>query len=133
MPEHQENKECIIKFTELKSRVDAQDEKIDDLKEMIGVIHEMNQNIAVIANETKNQGKQLDQLFGVIEIQGNEIQQIKDNTETKETVAKLADKVDILEKKDGHEAEKQLKQLKWLVVSTMVLGTMGIVWSAVAN
>ena len=133
MLEHQENKECIIKFTELKSRVDAQAEKIDDLKEMIGVIHEMNQNIAVIANETKNQGKQLDQLFGVIEIQGNEIQQIKDNTETKETVAKLADKVDILEKKDGHEAEKQLKQLKWLVVSTMVLGTMGIVWSAVAN
>ena len=131
MPEHNENTSCLIKFTEIESKLKTHEDKFDDMKEMLNALHEMNQNVAVIANETQHQGKQLQQLFITIEKQGNEIQKIKDNTETKETVAKLADEVEELKMKDGKEAEKQLKQLKWLVISTLILSAMAVLWDRV--
>jgi hypothetical protein len=41
--------------------------------------------------------------------------------ETKETVARLHIRIDEVEKKDGKQAEKQLRQVKWLIISTLTL------------
>ena len=81
----------------------------------------MSTDIKLLANEMAHNSDHMKLLVKSMEKTQEEIDEIKDNMETKGTVQRLHGRIDELEKKDGKEAEKQLKQLKWLIVSSIVI------------
>lgn len=94
--------------------------RIDELKGFRDEFHLMNTNVAVLVESVKSIAETLVR-------HEEDIAGIKETMETKDSVARLheryddmSERLDTVEKKDGVEAEKQLKQLKWLIVSTIV-------------
>jgi len=103
--------------------------RLDNIDSFINLFHEMNSNIAVIANETKHQGEQLSAIVETMKKQGDKIDLIEERMETKETVGKLKDRVDGLEKQDGKKAEQLLSQIKWLLLCLSITAVFGLVWA----
>lgn len=124
------NEICIKEIEQLKSSTKSAHKRLDEFKSLVDLFHDMNRNMATIANETSNQGKQLEAIVGNMIKQGEKIDTIEEKMETKDTVSKLADRVEIVERKSGEEAEKMLKQVKWLLLSLSLTAIFGMVWLA---
>ena len=77
--------------------------------------------------------EQLKKIVETMERQGEKIDNIEDKMETKETVAKLVDRLEAVEKKSGAEAEKLLTQVKWLRLSLAITAVFGLVWVAITK
>lgn len=124
------NEICIKEIEQLKSSTKSAHKRLDEVKGLIELFHDMNKNVATIANETKNQGKQLEAIVDNMKRQGDKIDTIEEKMETKDTVSKLADRIEIVEQKSGKEAEKMLTQIKWLLLSLSITAIFGLVWLA---
>ena len=130
---HEQNPDCIQAITELKASTKSAHKRLDNISELIDLVHAMNTNIATIALETKHQGEQLKKIVETMEKQGEKIDNIEDKVETKETVSKLVDRLEAVEKKSGVEAEKLLTQVKWLLLSLALTAVFGLVWVAITK
>ena len=97
------------------------EKRLNNIDKLIVVVQETNKNVAVIAEQILQQGKQIEKLVNGMNVQGDKIVTIEKEMETKETVARLHTRIDEVEKKDGKQAEKQLRQVKWLIISTLTL------------
>lgn len=126
---HEQNPTCIQELAELKASTKSAHKRLDNIDELMKLMHQMNTNVATIANETKNQGKQLESIVETMKGQGEKIDAIENQMETKETVKNLIDRIDVIEKKDGKKAEKLLTQIKWLLISLFVTGIFGLLFS----
>lgn len=126
---HEQNPTCIQELAELKASTKSAHKRLDNIDELMKLMHQMNTNVATIANETKNQGKQLESIVETMKGQGEKIDAIENQMETKETVKNLIDRIDVIEKKDGKKAEKLLTQIKWLLISLFVTGVFGLLFS----
>lgn len=127
---HEQNPTCIQDFAELKASTKSAHKRLDNIAELIDLVHAMNTNVATIANEAKHQGKQLEAIVETMKEQGKKIDTIEEKMETKETVSKLVNRLEVVEKKAGTDAEKMLKQVKWLLVSLSISAVFGLVWLA---
>jgi hypothetical protein len=81
----------------------------------------------------EHQGESLDTLVTAIQKHEDRFDNIEIKMGTKDTIVRLHERVDELEKKDGQKAEKLLGQIKWLLVSLIITGVFGIVWTLVTN
>ena len=89
--------------------------RLDNIDKLVEVVNGMNVNISIIAEQIKQQGSQLKELINTLKTHEEKIEVIEDKMETKDTVARLHERIDILETSKGKEAEKQLTQMKWIV------------------
>jgi DNA repair ATPase RecN len=112
------------RLTEVEASTSSSHKRMDNLEEFKDLMHEMNLNVGVIAEQIKN-------MAGTLLRHEDAIEDIQAKMETKDTVSRLHERVDELEMKDGKEAERQLKQLKWLIISTLLVLIIGFVWSNV--
>jgi chromosome segregation ATPase len=130
---HEQNPDCVQAITELKASTKSAHKRLDNISELIDLVHGMNTNIATIALETKHQGEQLKKIVETMEKQGEKIDNIEDKMETKETVSKLVERLERVENKSGTDAEKMLKQVKWLLISLSITAVFGLVWLAITK
>jgi len=130
---HEQNPACIQDLTELKASAKSAHKRLDNIAELIEIVHSMNTNVATIALEAKHQGKQLEAIVETMKEQGKKIDTIEEKMETKETVSKLVNRLEAVEKKSGADAEKMLKQVKWLLISLSISAVFGLVWLALTK
>jgi len=89
--------------------------RLDNIDKLVEVVNGMNINVSIIAEQIKQQGSQLKELINTLKTHEEKIETIEEKMETKDTVARLHERIDILETSRGKEAEKQLTQMKWIV------------------
>ena len=120
-------------IAEVDARSKSNTHRLDNMDKIINMMHGMNSNIAVIAEQTKTQGEQLKELINTLKVHEEKIEDISDKMSTKDSVSRLHGRVDDLEKKDGTNAEKLLNQIKWLIIT--LLGSAGfyLIWSQLLN
>lgn len=116
-------------LVELNASTKSAHKRLDNIDKLTELFHDMNINISIIANETQNQGKQLVSIVENMKKQGDKIDLIEEQMETKETVSKLKDRVETIEKKDGVRAEQLLSQIKWLLIGLSITAVFGLVWA----
>lgn len=123
----------VLQHTELLAALDASTKsahkRLDELVKLTELFHEMNLSLSIIANETQNQGKQLVNIVENMNRQGAKVELIEEQMETKETVSKLKDRVETIEKKDGVRAEQLLAQIKWLLIWLTITAVFGLLWA----
>jgi len=115
-------------LTEIDSRSRSNTKRLDNIDKLVDVVQGMNINVAVIAEQTKQQGEELRILVKTLKTHEEKIDIIEDKMETKDTVARLHERVDELEMKDGKNAEKMLKQIRWLLISLSVTAVFYLMW-----
>jgi hypothetical protein len=81
----------------------------------------------------EHQGDALDTLVTSIQKHEERFDSIEDKMGTKDTIIRLTDRMDVMEKKDGKNAEKLLGQIKWLLISLMISGVFAIIWGIVTK
>jgi uncharacterized protein YhaN len=119
----------IQALAEIDARSRSNSHRLDDLKKIIDIVYDMNKNIALIAEQSKNQGEQLKELVNTLKKHEEKIDEISDKMETKESVKRLSGRIEDLEKKDGDKAEKLLGQVKWLLISLMFTAGFYLIWN----
>jgi DNA repair ATPase RecN len=120
------------KLVEIDARSRSNTKRIDKAESTIEAIHEMNSNIKVIAEQTRQQGEELRSLVETLKVHEDKIENIEDKMETKDTVARLHERVDDLERKGGRDAEKMLGQIKWLLISLIIAGAGSFIWTSIS-
>lgn len=116
-------------LAEIDSRSKSNTHRLDNMDKIIDMMHGMNNNIAVIAEQTKTQGGQLRDLINTLKLHEEKIEEISDKMGTKDSVARLHGRVDDLEKKDGSNAEKLLSQIKWLIITLLGSAAFYLIWN----
>lgn len=125
--------EHIRLIAEIDARSKSNTHRLDNMDKLIEMVHGMNKNVAVIAEQSKIQGEQLKELVQTLKIHEDKIENISDKMGTKDSISRVHQRLDDLEKKDGNKAEKLLGQLKWLIIS--LLGTAGfyLIWNLITS
>ncbi len=119
------------KITEIDSRSRSNTKRLDNIDKLVDVVHEMNSNIRVIAEQTRQQGEELKTLVDTLKVHEEKIDNIEEKMETKESVSRLHERVDELEMKDGKNAEKMINQVRWLLVSLTIGSVFYLIWGKV--
>lgn len=122
--------EHIKQIQEIDSRSKSNTKRLDNNDRLIETVYEMNKNVAVIAEQTKQQGHELKILVDTLKTHEEKIESIEDKMETKETVSRIYTRLETLENKDGKKAEKLLAQIKWLLITLIIGGVFTILWGS---
>ena len=101
-------------------------EDVNRHEKVYDILLGMSSTQSQMLHEIKTQGEVLKRVV-------DDVDYLKENSETKATVTELQKEVQNLKEKDGREAEKLLKQLRWLIISLFVSGVAGLVWNVVAS
>jgi len=107
----------VTLMTETSERSKSNSHRLDNTEKLIDTIHEMNTNVLLIAQEIKHQGETMEQIAEAQKNTQIEVDDIKEKMETKDTVSRLHERVDDLEKVNGKLAIKAWAFIGGLVVS----------------
>jgi hypothetical protein len=114
--------------------------KIEMLEKVFELTSNLHHTLVGIASDNQkmllrleHQGDNLDKLVTAFQQHEDRFDSIEDQMGTKDTIVRIHERVDTLEKKDGKKAEKLLEQIKWLLISIVISGVCALVWAAVAN
>lgn len=126
------DQQMIISYIKMISEIDSRSKsnmkRLDNIENLVDVVHEMNSNIRVIAEQIRQQGGELKTLVETLKVHEQKIENIEDKMETKDSVSKLNEQVDELRIKDMKKAEKLFNQIKWLLISLLLSGAFYLIW-----
>ena len=115
-------------------------EKVNMLEKIFDLTSNLHNTLIGMASDNQkillrleHQGASLDLLVDAIQKHEERFDNIEINMGTKDTIIRIHERVDDLEKKDGKKAEKLLGQIKWLLISIIITGVAGVVWKVIAN
>jgi hypothetical protein len=114
------------------------DSKVSMFEKVFSLNENLHNTLVTMAGDNKaillrleQQGEDLKAMVSTLKAHEERFDIIEEKMSSKETVQKLYEKVDNLEKKDGRNAEKLLGQIKWLLVSLIVGAIFALVWSVI--
>ncbi len=120
-------------LADLDARTTSNERRLDNIDKLLVVVNDMNTNVAVIAEQARQQGKELKVLVDTLKTHEQKIDILEDKMGTKETLSKLDERVEILERAPGNKSEKLLEQIKWLLITLMISGIFGISWNFITK
>lgn len=129
--------EIVISHTKSLERIDASTKsahlRIDALLKISEAIQSLVIDFNKLASTVEQQGKDLTKIVGSLNKHDERMDNLEERMETKDTVQKLQDRVTDLEQKDGKNAEKLLGQIKWLLITFLVSGALGVIWTFITT
>ena len=119
--------EHVIRITKNEERSKSNTHQLNEMKPVIELLHTMNINIEVMAKEMVHQGKNNEAIIETqIQMQG-ELDDIKENMETKEVVKDIINRLTKVEKLGGKIAIKA-----WIFVAGLLAsGVVGYLFAQV--
>jgi len=123
--------ECMIRehiewIATIDSRSKSNKIRLDANEKLVDVFNSL-------SNAFTSQAKDLSIMVKTLERHETQIDQIQERMETKETVLKLHERIDDLEKKDGKRAEELIGQVRNILIVLIVSGIAGLIWLVIAN
>lgn len=143
---HQMNESCKERFKRIESevkdiidRVNKGAERLVTVEQSSKSAHhrvdamaEQTEAVIRLAVSVEHIANQNQEILKEMKVQRDEINELKYKpTEhiDEEVIETITDRLDVLEKKDGKNAEKLLSQIKWLLISLFLTGVFGILFS----
>lgn len=119
--------EHVTRITRIEERAKSNTHRIEGVESVIELIHSINTNVEVLAKEMVHQGTSMDTIVKAQIKTQDEVDDIKEKMETKDTVSRLHGRVDDLEKVNGKIAIRAWLFFGGIVITAIVSGLIGYV------
>lgn len=116
----------IKQIQEIESRSKSNTKRLDSMEKLVESVHNLSMAFT-------SQAKDLSIMVETQKQHEEKIDHIQAKMETKDTVLRLHERIDDLEKKDGKRAEQLINQVRNILVGLITAGIAGVVWALIAN
>jgi len=123
----------IQRITRTEEMIRQNSEKIKDIEAIVTLIHSINMNVEILAKEMVHQGSIMGSIKDAQVNTQIEVDDIKERMETKDTVYRLHERVDVLEKVNGKLAIRAWLFFGGLITSAVISGLIGYGISGLVN
>ncbi len=118
--------EHIRLIADNESRSKSNKLRLDNMEKLVESVHNLSMAFT-------SQAKDLSIMVETQKQHEEKIDHIQAKMETKDTVLRLHERIDDLEKKDGKRAEQLINQVRNILIGLITVGIAGVVWALIAN